>query len=181
MVPAVRVRAAHDVVQRAIAQADVAVLEEAVGGVGDVVEREDPRVHGHQQERQAVEAHLQRLFERMEARGVEPIELFHRVMHGVQFPERVVLVGGAVHPVAQEIHDEHHQHRLGPERPAVRPQRRDWEIETACRLDEKRDEEEPDERRDRQLHHGHERQVGAHFPVRRTPVEPVGPEAFARP
>src|SRR5688572_10454133 len=60
VMPAVRFGAADDVIERAVANVDVAVLEEAVGRVGDVVEREDLLVHTQQQERQAVERHLQR-------------------------------------------------------------------------------------------------------------------------
>ena len=68
--PAVRLGAADDVVQRTVANVDVAVLEEAVRRVGDVVESEDLFVHAQQQERQTVEGHLQRLLDRVEARAV---------------------------------------------------------------------------------------------------------------
>ena len=53
------------------------VLEKAVAGIGEVVQREDIFIHAHEQERQTVERHLQNLLKGMEPAGVEPIELFH--------------------------------------------------------------------------------------------------------
>jgi hypothetical protein len=53
---------------------------------GEVVEGEHRGVDSHEQEWETVEAHLQRLLDRVEARGVEPVQLIDGVMHGVEAP-----------------------------------------------------------------------------------------------
>src|SRR4030095_3071492 len=86
MMPPVRFGAADDVVEEAVAQTDVAVLKKTVGRVREVVEGERSGVDSQEQEWETVEAHLQRLLDRVEARGVEPVQLIDGVMHGVEAP-----------------------------------------------------------------------------------------------
>src|SRR6185503_19507119 len=173
VMPAVGLGAADDVVQRTVANVDVAVLEEAVRRVGDVVESEDLFVHPKQQEGQTVEGHLQRLLDRVEASGIEPVELLDRMMDGMQAPECVVLVREPVQPVAQQVDGQHHENRLDPDWPSVRPEARHWQVERADRLDQQVDEQKTDQRRQRELYRRHEHQVRPDLRRGRSPGRPV--------
>lgn len=53
----------------------------------------------HEEEGETVERHLQGFLERMEPRGVQPIELLHGVMNGMKPLESVILVSRPVQPV----------------------------------------------------------------------------------
>ena len=166
--PAVGLGAADDVIEPAVAQPQVAVLEEAIDRVGQEVARDYRRRHAEQHERHGVERELQHLLERMEAADIEHVEQVGRVMHFVQPPQRHESVAGAVQPVAHEVDRQHHQHHLRRDRPRLRPDRAGrMGVSPVGHGQRQREDEQP---RHRHLHHQHERGVGAHVAPGGLPV-----------
>ena len=112
VVPAVKLRSADHVVQRAELHVHIAVLEETVDGVEHEVERQHRFGHAQHDERQGVQQVLQGFFQGMKARHVQPVQPRWRVVHRVQPPQRRIAVAGNVQPVTQEVGGQQHEKRL---------------------------------------------------------------------
>ena len=100
MMPAVQLRRAEDVVQRAESKSRVRVLEESDSGVDDEVQADNFRCDTEQQEGQRVEHELKRFLERMKTADAQPEELARRVMYRVQAPQPRQRMRRTVKPVA---------------------------------------------------------------------------------
>ena len=169
--PAMRLGAADHVVQPAVAQAQVAVLEEAVHGVQQEIAADHLGSDAEQQERHAVAGKLQDLLERVKPADVERVQDVGRVVDLVQTPERRVRVAGAMHPVAHEVDREQHHHHLDPERPVVRPP--GVRSVLVHPLRDRKHHQDGESARQQDLHERHERGVGRDVGALGTPFEPL--------
>src|SRR5216683_865113 len=101
VVPTMRLRAPNDIVQRAVAESEVAVLKEAVDGVEQKIARDHLRRHAKEEKRHGVEAKMKRLLKWMEAPDVERVEDFWGMVHLMQARQLRVMMTGAMQPVQQ--------------------------------------------------------------------------------
>ena len=76
-------------------------------------------------------------------------------------------------PVAQEVHHQNHEQRLQPDRPGMRPERRDRQVQRTRGPDERVGEHETHERREGELDDRHESEIGLDFTDRRAPLGSV--------
>ena len=100
-----------------------------------------------------------RFLEEMKARSVQPVQLLDRMMDSMQPPESRALMRSAMKPVTEKINDQHHEDRLNPNRPGMRPQGGNRQVERTGGGDERICEHESHQRRKRELHDGHELEV----------------------
>ena len=161
VVPAVQLRAAEDIVERAEAHVAVGVLVEAGHAPQHVVDGQGILRHAEQNERHYVDGEVGQLLEGVHPGRVHPVEPVRRVVHGVEAPQPHEAVQRPVDPVADEVDDEQHQHDLHDDRQAVGPQAVERPVSGLDPFDQPERDRQAQQVRHHHVEGHHERRVGA--------------------
>lgn len=122
VVPAVKLRHAKDVVERAELQVDIAVLEEPVNRDPGGEQEQDLFTRPQYHQRHHADGEEDSDIQGVEASGIEPIESCCAVMNGVKTPQQGLFVHEAMSPVFTELADHQGEPKLHGYGPVLWPQ-----------------------------------------------------------
>ncbi|MNN49883.1 hypothetical protein D3C81_1644370 [compost metagenome] len=116
MVKTVQGRPGEHVAQRPHAHVDIRVLQQQL-------DRHGKRQHGHdllryaqQQQGQHAARRFEQQMQRMFHPAVETVHALHAVVHGMQFPQKIIAVAQVMHERDAAIGNQDRQQQLRPER-----------------------------------------------------------------